>query len=200
MNKKTPCYCNHLLSVTNREWKAVRERLAEFIRRKVGRNTRYGAHSESNLGMPAVDYYLGESFIKLLGGQWRWQEGLTLYEQLERIAGSLISKQVEKFGRLPENIMVVMEPGQMMLLDYCDVFEDDGVSVNRAYELALEITQDDPELKRYVEATCAFNDLDMVCKHLGIMKSKVYNLNRRLIYKIEKWKNYCLTKKEKHNG
>ena len=188
MKKHSLFLSNELSEVSNRDWKAVRDRLAEFIRRRVGRNTRYGAHSESYLGMPAVDYYLGESVIRLLGGQWRWKEGLSLYEQLERIAGSLMSKQVEKFCRLPESIMVVMEPEQILLLDDCYGDEDGSVNVDKAYELALEITQNDPELKSYVEATCAFNDLDAVCKHLGIMKNKVYNLNRRLIYKIENWK------------
>lgn len=49
--------------------------------------------------MPAFDYYQEEAVVKLIEGEWKWQERFSLAKQLEKIAADLVTKQVQKWQR-----------------------------------------------------------------------------------------------------
>ena len=49
--------------------------------------------------MPAFDYYQEEAVVKLIEGDWKWQDHFTLGKQLEKIAANLITKQKERYAR-----------------------------------------------------------------------------------------------------
>src|SRR5688572_6923204 len=74
----------------------ARMRLGSFSDR-----TRTGAHGEKNLGINAIDYYVGESIKRLYSPNgWDWKfEKLTLAEQLMRIANKLMSDKVDEYKR-----------------------------------------------------------------------------------------------------
>ena len=62
MEKKTFDNKPRLARVTNKEWLAATESVKRLITwRLFGGKQQSGAHSEMVLGLPAVDYYLGEA-------------------------------------------------------------------------------------------------------------------------------------------
>lgn len=83
-------------TLSDDDWKVALKKCKEHIKWKIRQRTLSGAHSASNLGMDAVDYYLGIAFEKILAGEWEWKYDFTLGQQMIRIVESYISKNVEK--------------------------------------------------------------------------------------------------------
>lgn len=79
--------------VTDAEWEKAMVALSDYITWKLRGRTRYGAHSETELGQSAVSFYMREAYLKLTEYMWEWKEEHTLEEQLMRIASSLIQKR-----------------------------------------------------------------------------------------------------------
>lgn len=79
-----------------------------YLRWRLAGKTQHGAHSEKELGMPALDYYQEEAVVKLIEGDWKWQERFTLGKQLEKIAADLVTEHTGwemKVYRLMEKLM-----------------------------------------------------------------------------------------------
>lgn len=82
------------------DWRVALDELTVYLTWRLrGTKTRWGAHSERELGVNALDYYTEEAAIKLIEGSWKWQERYTLGQQLIEIASNLITKQAEKYAR-----------------------------------------------------------------------------------------------------
>ena len=90
---------SRLERVGEKEWREALDEVTAYLRWRLKGKTKRGAHSERELGMPALDYYQEEAVVKLIEGDWLWQERFTLGEQLVRIATDLVSKQVKKWER-----------------------------------------------------------------------------------------------------
>ena len=88
-----------LEAVSDKQWREALDELTAYLRWRLKGRTQRGAHSERELGMPALDYYQEEAVVKLIEGDWKWQDRFTLGKQLERIAADLITKQVQKWER-----------------------------------------------------------------------------------------------------
>ena len=88
-----------LEAVSDKQWRDALDELTAYLRWRLKGRTQRGAHSERELGMPALDYYQEEAVVKLIEGDWKWQDRFTLGKQLERIAADLITKQVQKWER-----------------------------------------------------------------------------------------------------
>ena len=71
-----------------KDWREALDELTAYLRWRLRGKTRWGAHSERVLGIPALDYYTEEVVAKLIEGDWMWQERYTLGEQLVQIAGN----------------------------------------------------------------------------------------------------------------
>lgn len=84
------------VNTSESEWKVALAKGKDYIKWKLKQKTLFGAHLSSNLGSDPVDHYLGIAYEKLISGEWEWKNELTLSEQLMRIIGSYISKEVEK--------------------------------------------------------------------------------------------------------
>lgn len=85
-----------LSRVTDKQWREVLDELTVYLNWRLAGKIKNGAHSEDELGMPALDYYTEEAVVKLIEGEWKWQDRFTLGKQLERIAADLVTKQVQK--------------------------------------------------------------------------------------------------------
>ena len=88
-----------LEGVSERQWREALDELTAYLRWRLRGKTQSGAHSEGVLGMPALDYYQEEAVVKLIEGEWLWQERFSLGKQLERIAADLVTKQVKRYER-----------------------------------------------------------------------------------------------------
>ena len=88
-----------LSGVSEKQWREALDEVTAYLRWRLAGKTQRGAHSEKELGMPALDYYQEEAVVKLIEGEWKWQERFTLGKQLEKIAADLVTKQVQKWER-----------------------------------------------------------------------------------------------------
>jgi hypothetical protein len=88
-----------LEGVSDKEWREALDQVTAYLRWRLAGKTQRGAHSEQALGMPALDYYQEEAVIKLIEGEWKWQDRFSLGKQLEKIAADLVTKQVERWKR-----------------------------------------------------------------------------------------------------
>lgn len=117
-----------------RVWDEAVKELRPYIRWRLKGKTRYGAHSEKALLVPAEQYYEVEAVIALLEGRWKWQERYTLAEQLKEIAGNLMTKQVERYKREHPSAKVIGD-GLSVIEDSADAdLSDDNLSRIRELE------------------------------------------------------------------
>ena len=178
---------NHQLErlqcITEDEWRKALIELAIYITWKVGGRCQYGAHSESELGMTALDYYKGEAVTKLCSCEWEWKEELSLAEQLKVIAGSKISMQVDHYKRKKKRITSIESLEKVDGL----VFFDEENESKEFYEELMSVAQGDEELELYIQAVHDNNSYDDICSDLGFTdKQQVYNLQRKLVRRIKR--------------
>ena len=129
--------------------------------------------------MPALDYYREEAVVKLIEGDWKWQDRFTLGKQLERIAADLITKQRDRYHRAhpweedpefesssendgstasatEEQQFACKKPEFIELMDperIPDAIDDDGQEeLDETYELVMSVVKDDVELEKTNEA------------------------------------------------
>ena len=172
-----------LQRISEAEWKDALKSLGVYIMRQIRGKTRYGAHSESVLGMPPVDYYTGEVVEALFTGKWKWKEDATLEEQLKSIAGSKISAQVQKY-RTRKDILSTNDLGEAAMME-----ANEDEESKEMYDICLEAAKGDDELELYVQAVYNYNSFKDICSDLGISDRKqVYNLQRKLKRRINSMK------------
>ncbi len=193
-----------LETVSDKQWREALDHLTAYLRWRLKGRTRRGAHSEKALGMPAIDYYEEMAVVKLIEGEWKWQERFTLGKQLEKIAADLVTKQVQKWERAHPNLMVdgrskmedVVPQRKPELIEftddieqYGDTIDDDGQKeLDETYEKVFVLVADDKELTLYVEAIVHCNRLDELPRYLGVTIQKVYRLQEKLMRRINRAK------------
>ena len=193
-----------LETVSDKQWREALDHLTAYLRWRLKGRTRRGAHSEKALGMPAIDYYEEMAVVKLIEGEWKWQERFTLGKQLEKIAADLVTKQVQKWERAHPNLMVdgrskmedvvpLRKPELIEFTDdieqYGDTIDDDGQKeLDETYEKVFVLVADDKELTLYVEAIVHCNRLDELPRYLGVTIQKVYRLQEKLMRRINRAK------------
>ena len=155
-----------LSGVSEKQWREALDEVTAYLRWRLAGKTQRGAHSEKELGMPALDYYQEEAVVKLIEGEWKWQERFTLGKQLEKIAADLVTKQVQKWERA----------------------HDGQKELDETYEKVFVLVADDKELTLYVEAIVHCNRLDELPRYLGVTIQKVYRLQEKLMRRINRAK------------
>src|SRR5665648_1184283 len=76
--------------ITDKEWIDVINRCKNAIKHRI-RYADYGAHSEAELCMPALDYYINKAITKIYLFDWYWDiENIRLEKHMITIALSLI--------------------------------------------------------------------------------------------------------------
>ncbi len=99
-----------LQEISEKEWKVVLFNCKKYLQVKLRNKTSVGVHSEANLCMPAVDFYLSEAISKLYDGSWDWKfEKFDITNQILRIAGSLISANVDKWKNNEDKKIKIQE-------------------------------------------------------------------------------------------
>ena len=88
-----------LETVSDKQWRDALDELTAYLRWRLRGKTQRGAHSERELGMPALDYYQEEAVVKLIEGDWKWQDRFSLGKQLER-TGLYRGKMIPHMARI----------------------------------------------------------------------------------------------------
>ena len=150
--------------------------------------------------MPALTYYQEEAVVKLIEGEWKWQERFSLGKQLERIAASLITKQVEKYlrahpnmtedGRCMEDDMVMLRKPEVIVFTdnierYGDVADEED-EYDETRDKVFELVADDEELTRYVEGIAVCESFKELPEYLGISLKRCYRLQEKLMRRIRR--------------
>lgn len=195
-----------LETVSDKQWREALDELTAYLRWRLRGKTQRGAHSERELGMPALDYYQEEAVVKLIEGDWKWQDRFSLGKQLERIAADLITKQVQKWKRehpwLNENEeenenheeqFAQRKPEMIEYTDdmeqYSDMVDDDGQEeLDETYNVVYALVADDKELTLFVSAIEHCGNFKDLPEHTGWEMKKVYRLMEKLMRRIRRSK------------
>jgi len=62
-----------LNAISDNEWLDVIDKLTTYVHFKLKGRTIFGAHSEQNLGINPVEYYVDDAIGKLFSLEWKWQ-------------------------------------------------------------------------------------------------------------------------------
>ena len=156
--------------------------------------TKTGAHGEKNLGMNAIDYYVGESIKRLYDPNgWDWKfEKLTLAEQLMRIANKLISDKVSDYKESKEKMPVFDKR------DTADIFDLELIaiaSVNgnediyiKLIQLAHEQSKDDDNLHYFTIRYFEKASFETIATEMNLTIQQVYVLRRKLVRRLMNFK------------
>ena len=193
-----------LEGVSDKEWREALDEVTAYLRWRLRGKTQRGAHSEKELGMPALDYYQEEAVVKLIEGDWLWQERFTLGKQLEKIAADLVTKQVKKWERehpwLTEDGEVKNEESiaqrKQELIELTDdleqfagILDDDGQEeLDDTYNLVYGLVADDEELTLFVGTIEHCGNFKDIPEFTGWDIKHVYRLMEKLMRRIRRWK------------
>ena len=194
--------------VTDKQWREALDELTVYLNWRLAGKTKRGAHSEKELGMPALDYYTEEAVLKLIEGEWKWQDRFTLGKQLEKIAADLVTKQVQKWKREhpwlneneDENHEEQFAQRKPELIEFTDDMEqfagvmddDDQEELDETYNLVYALVEDDDELYAFVgaiESCGSFKDLP---EFMHCDAKRVYRLMEKLMRRIRSAKKHGL--------
>jgi hypothetical protein len=177
-------------SITEDEWNEICTRCKHFLKKKL-HYTNYGAHSEKELGIPAVDYYLNEAIGKIFSFEREWKyEKYPIVDQIIRIANSLISKNVEKYRRKIEKGQIEIRLDDSLEINLFEEVYDD-----RWDELILcieRIVDGDLDLKMHWESIKEGLKSNEIAELFDKQVNYIYRLNEKLIYHA---KTKCLNSK-----
>lgn len=186
-----------LLALPDKEVGEAIEQLTHHVQARMRFNsimdrTKIGAHGEKNLGMDAIDYYVGESVKKLYDPNgWDWKfEVLSLAEQLMRIANKLISDKVKSYKSKKDNLPEFDERDTSDIYDLDetpnDISDEYEEQCTQIINLAHELSIDDDNLYfftiRYFENT----EFSVIAKEMNLTIEQVYVLRKKLVRRLIK--------------
>ena len=176
-----------LNAISDNEWVDVIDKLTTYVHFKLKGRTIFGAHSEQNLGINPVEYYVDDAIGKLFSLEWKWQfEKYSLLEQLQRVVGSMISTNVEKFKAKKESI-ILMDEEKLVSLEKSEI-DGNEVQYYEVFKQALEeCSKDDEELQLYVMALDECASFDEMVETTGIEKKKLYVLQKKMTRRVTKY-------------
>lgn len=177
--------------ISEQEWEEVCIRCKSILKKKLFNKTSFGAHSEKELGTPAIDYYLHESISKIFSFEWEWKyEKYDITEQLIRVAGSLISKKVDKYRNKVEKGLTETEYFENMTFDIFDEVYDD--EIDQLIACIERIVKGDDLLEIHWESIKEGLKSSEISEIMEKPVKEVYRQNEKLIYHA---KTKCLTAK-----
>jgi hypothetical protein len=179
-----------LLKVTENEWKEILDQFTRWVYFRLQGLTLYGAHSEQNLGLNPVDYYVGTAIEKLYNGEWKWKDEHTLLDQLKRIAGSMMSENVRKYEQKSEKIVPLDDEMLDSLNNQESNDEDEEEERNqreKLYEILNACSADDKELSLYVTAFEMYGNYKDICAELGWELEKAYAMQKKLLRRAKRY-------------
>lgn len=184
---------SRLFAIPDKEWVSIVDKLTSYVYFKLKGKTLYGAHTESNLGVEPVSYYVDSAIEKLFSLEWKWKyDKYTIQEQLQVIVGSMLSSNVEKYKANKFELSFHDNDKLAILAE-----KEDTEEFNADYELfreaLTECSKDDDDLQLYVMAFDECNSFDEMAELLEFDKKKLYALQKKLTRRIT---SYLESKKE----
>jgi len=148
--------------------------------------TKSGAHSETNLGVEPVDYYVGESIRRLFDPNgWIWQfEKRSLAEQLKRIANKIISDKVQTYKRGKETAPLPIDKDVSDCFDIPEEVEVDEEVFAKVRELSYELSKDDDNLAYFALRYFEGADESTIATELGFTVKDIYVLRKKLVRRL----------------
>jgi len=156
--------------------------------------TKTGAHGEKNLGMNAIDYYVGESIKRLYDPKgWDWKyEKLSLTEQLMRIANKLISDKVTDYKAKRDNTPVFDERDTGDIPDLvqiaCENLNGNEEIYTKLIQLALEISNDDDNLNYFTLRYFENGGFPKIAEEMELTIEQVYAFRKKLVRRLMNYK------------
>lgn len=152
--------------------------------------TKKGAHSVDFLGMPAVDFYVGESIKRLYdpeGWDWKFEER-SLSEQLIRIANKLISDKPKQYLNNQAKTPVFDNR------DIGDIYDVEAVSddniegkeeeYSRLIDTAFEVANGDDDLEYFLIRYLEGAEYITIAQEMGIELEKVHVLRKKIVRRL----------------
>mgnify|MGYP000645308201 CR=1 FL=1 len=177
-----------LEQVEEEEWLVVLEKARKHIEIRIKGRTKYGAHSEENLGMDAIDCYVGETIKRLYEGIRDWKfETRSLEVEFIRIIDSIISEEVRKIKDKPEDAtkIISVDPDSFLIEDV----EQSEENVEKLYEEQVTTIFDaisgDEVLEEIFLLIHDGKTYDEIAKKLDIPKSKIYRAVDKIKRKVK---------------
>lgn len=168
--------------ITEKEWSNIFDRCKNAIKYRI-KYTGYGAHSEEELGYPAIDYYINEAIKKVFEFEWTWDvENVELEKHIITICQSLISRQVDSYIR---------KEGKEKQIVYNDELEYDlfdeiyDKNIDSLLDCIERITAKIHELSIHWEAIKEGLKPREIAELMELPINKVYKQNERLIYQAK---------------
>ena len=176
-----------LHAISDKEWVEVIDKLTTYVHFKLKGKTLFGAHTEQNLGVNPMDYYVDEAIAKLFSLEWKWQfEKYSLIDQLKRIVGSMLSTNIEKYKAKKEHVYPTDDETLNALVEKENIEDND--KTHKLFQEALEVcSKDDEELQLYVFALNECDSFEEMSYSLGWEKKKLYSLQKKMTRRITKY-------------
>lgn len=190
-----------LNAVKDKEWMAAQAALLPTIARLlhgrvttnddgqtelVGGYTKYGAHSESELGGNALYHYWGMMVERLYDGTCEWSPELSLEEQLKEMAKPVIDQTMKKYRsrkNWEERQGIDTTPVD---IDMEWLGEDESLattstdSQHMKWEAICDAADGDTELERFVQVTGECQTIKEVNERLSLKSGNRDKLMKRL--------------------
>ena len=154
--------------------------------------TKTGAHGEKNLGMNAIDYYVGESIKRLYDPNgWDWKfEKFTLAEQLMRITNKLISYKVESYKAKK---LVLPEFDNRDASDIYDLAnhkmensDDEEEICSKLIDMAHELSKDDDNLYYFTIRYFENAKFSTIADEMKLSLEQIYVFRKKLVRRLMK--------------
>jgi len=162
--------------------------------------TKSGAHGEKNLGMNAIDYYVGESVKRLYDPNgWNWNyERFSLGQQLCRIANKLISDVVDKYKETKELVPTVLDQDVSEVQIVTEIPERSNIEQELVYQTLIEYShkasQDDDDLFYFTLRYFEKADYVRIAQEMGVSPEQIYVLRKKLVRKLMPFKEEIASK------
>ncbi len=153
-----------------------------------------GAHSSKNLGMPSIDYYVGESIKRLYDPNgWDWKfEIRTLAEQLMRIANKLISDKVADYKAKQDGLPVFDKRDAGDIYDLQEIAANETKGNEEIYtkliQFAYEVSMDDDDLQYFVIRYFEKASFETIANEMNVEVEKIYVLRKKLVRRLMNYK------------
>ncbi|NYJ28236.1 hypothetical protein [Allomuricauda sp. ARW1Y1] len=191
MNKKSTK--QRLTELNEEEWRIALEKARRLIDYRVKGKTKYGCHSQKELGVSPFDYYVKAAIDKLYDGIWEWKEEYSFSEQFSRIIGSLISEKVRKYMKgTSNNDAITKSTTQFEDVAYLfdEVFDEELEIKEREkfYEdqlnTVLQAIDGNPDMETLLLLIMDRKTNDEICAETGWERKKLYKVTDRMKNKV----------------
>lgn len=156
--------------------------------------TKSGAHGGQNLGMDAINFYVGESFRRLYepnGWDWKYDK-YSFAEQLIRIANKLISDKVSSYKKKKDSLPAFEEKDVSDFYDLSEIAQEDITGNEEVYsklvEIAHKVAEDDDDLSYYTIRYFEAADPQTIASEMDIPIKQVYVLRKKLVRRLLNFK------------